>query len=244
MSLFFLFFEREYLLSKYTSAIAFSSSADAANAISRLYGVFEAELLTDKFIQDENLVDAVEVKGAAFTWDVPPDKSSTDSKSGSKKGKPEPNKLKLELEAARKAKESAEKAKNDEESVFKLKDIYFSIPRGQLVAIVGAVGSGKTSLLQGIIGEMRRTSGSIKFGGSVAYCSQSAWIQVIIFLFLAFVFVACLCNAVTLLSNRMRQFAKIFVLVAHSMKKSTGVPFMTRALNPILIYYLTVTSRK
>ena len=52
------------------------------------------------------------------------------------------------------------------------------IPRGMLVAVVGPVGSGKTSLLQGLIGEMRKTSGSITFGGSVGYCPQSAWIQV------------------------------------------------------------------
>lgn len=110
---------------------------------------------------------------------MPPDNSLTDAKSGPKGGKPEQNKLKRELEAANKAKESAEKVKRDAENVFNLKDVDISIPRGQLVAIVGAVGSGKTSLLQGLIGEMRRTSGSIKFGGSVAYSSQSAWIQVI-----------------------------------------------------------------
>ena len=28
-----------------------------------------------------------------------------------------------------------------------------------------------------MIGEMRRTAGSVKFKGSVAYCPQSAWIQ-------------------------------------------------------------------
>jgi hypothetical protein len=33
-------------------------------------------------------------------------------------------------------------------------------------------------LLQGIIGEMRKTSGTVKFGGSVGYCGQSAWVQV------------------------------------------------------------------
>lgn len=59
----------------------------------------------------------------------------------------------------------------------KIRDVTLSIPRGKLVAFVGPVGSGKTSLLQGIIGEMRKTSGSITFGGSVAYCPQSAWIQ-------------------------------------------------------------------
>ena len=65
-----------------------------------------------------------------------------------------------------------------EETLFKLKQIDFKVPRGQLLAIVGAVGSGKTSLLQGLIGDMRRTEGSVRFGGSLAYCSQSAWIQV------------------------------------------------------------------
>ncbi|KAH8982831.1 P-loop containing nucleoside triphosphate hydrolase protein [Lactarius akahatsu] len=39
------------------------------------------------------------------------------------------------------------------------------------------VESGKTSLLQGLIGDMRRSEGSVRVGGSVAYCPQSAWIQ-------------------------------------------------------------------
>jgi ABC-type transport system involved in cytochrome bd biosynthesis fused ATPase/permease subunit len=154
-----------------------SSSADAANAISRLYGVFEAELLADSYTIDHNLECAIEVKGAAFTWDLPPD-NFPDSASGSRKRGPNQSTAMSKLEASKNAKESAEKAKTDEENVFRLMDVDFSIPRGQLVAIVGAVGSGKTSLLQGVIGEMRRTSGSITFGGSVAYSSQSAWIQV------------------------------------------------------------------
>lgn len=73
---------------------------------------------------------------------------------------------------------AAEKAKTDQDNVFKLNDVNMEIPRGKLVAIVGPVGSGKSSLLQGIIGEMRRTEGTIKFCGSVAYCPQTAWIQV------------------------------------------------------------------
>ena len=65
-----------------------------------------------------------------------------------------------------------------EETLFKLNQIDFKVPRGQLLAIVGAIGSGKTSLLQGLIGDMRKAEGSVHFGGSLAYCSQSAWIQV------------------------------------------------------------------
>jgi ABC-type bacteriocin/lantibiotic exporter with double-glycine peptidase domain len=50
-----------------------------------------------------------------------------------------------------------------EETLFKLKQIDFKVPRGQLLAIVGAVGSGKTSLIQGLIGDMRKTEGSVRF---------------------------------------------------------------------------------
>lgn len=66
----------------------------------------------------------------------------------------------------------------DANNVFQVKDVNLTIPRGSLTAIVGPVGSGKSSLLQGLIGEMRRIEGSVSFGGSVAYCPQSAWIQV------------------------------------------------------------------
>lgn len=37
--------------------------------------------------------------------------------------------------------------------------------------------TGQSSLLQGLIGEMRRVRGHVSFGGKVAYCSQTAWIQ-------------------------------------------------------------------
>ena len=72
----------------------------------------------------------------------------------------------------------AENTEKDHRGAFKVQNVDLYVPRGQLVAVVGAIGSGKTSLLQGMIGEMRRTEGSVRFGGSVAYCPQSAWIQV------------------------------------------------------------------
>lgn len=61
--------------------------------------------------------------------------------------------------------------------VFALNSINFKILKGAIVAIVGPVGSGKSSLLSALIGEMSRTSGTVTFRGSVAYCQQIAWIQ-------------------------------------------------------------------
>lgn len=52
------------------------------------------------------------------------------------------------------------------------------IMKGSKVAICGSVGSGKTSLLCSILGELPRISGSsIKTNGSKAFVLQSAWIQ-------------------------------------------------------------------
>lgn len=45
------------------------------------------------------------------------------------------------------------------------------------MAIVGAVGSGKSSLLSGLLGEMHKHSGRMNTHGSMAYVSQQAWIQ-------------------------------------------------------------------
>jgi len=60
---------------------------------------------------------------------------------------------------------------------FRLYDINIHIKRGSLTAIVGAVGSGKSSLVNAIIGEMKREEGKIVHGGTFSYCSQQAWIQ-------------------------------------------------------------------
>ncbi|QHO54776.1 ABC transporter C family member [Arachis hypogaea] len=58
-----------------------------------------------------------------------------------------------------------------------LKNINLEINKGELTAIVGTVGSGKSSLLASILGEMHRVSGKVKVCGSVAYVAQTAWIQ-------------------------------------------------------------------
>ncbi|KFV13577.1 Multidrug resistance-associated protein 1, partial [Tauraco erythrolophus] len=58
-----------------------------------------------------------------------------------------------------------------------LKNLSVSIPEGSLVAVVGQVGSGKSSFLSAILGEMEKLEGTIQRRGSVAYVSQQAWIQ-------------------------------------------------------------------
>ncbi|KAL0104449.1 hypothetical protein PUN28_017289 [Cardiocondyla obscurior] len=58
-----------------------------------------------------------------------------------------------------------------------LRNINFHVEQGQLVAVVGTVGSGKSSLLSALLGEMDKLSGKVNTKGSIAYVSQQAWIQ-------------------------------------------------------------------
>ena len=51
------------------------------------------------------------------------------------------------------------------------------MPEGALVAVVGSVGSGKSSLLSAALGEMTLLEGRANFRGKVAYVPQQAWMQ-------------------------------------------------------------------
>nr|XP_027194827.1 multidrug resistance-associated protein 1-like [Dermatophagoides pteronyssinus] len=60
-----------------------------------------------------------------------------------------------------------------------LVNINVRIPKGKLWAIVGQVGSGKSSFLNAILGEMHKQNGTVIIGKDlrIAYISQQAWIQ-------------------------------------------------------------------
>ncbi|KAF2879992.1 hypothetical protein ILUMI_26180, partial [Ignelater luminosus] len=58
-----------------------------------------------------------------------------------------------------------------------LKNITTEFEKGSLTAVVGSVGSGKSSLIAAILGEMDKTFGIVNTVGSVAYVAQQAWIQ-------------------------------------------------------------------
>ncbi|XP_037339056.2 ATP-binding cassette sub-family C member 12-like isoform X2 [Pungitius pungitius] len=57
-----------------------------------------------------------------------------------------------------------------------LRNISFTLPKGKLLGICGNVGSGKTSLISGILEQMHRLHGSVTADGTFAYVSQQAWI--------------------------------------------------------------------
>ncbi|KAJ0759636.1 putative ABC-type xenobiotic transporter [Helianthus annuus] len=58
-----------------------------------------------------------------------------------------------------------------------LRNINLEVTYGQKVAICGSVGAGKSSMLYSILGEISKTSGTVGVFGSIAYVSQTSWIQ-------------------------------------------------------------------
>ena len=58
-----------------------------------------------------------------------------------------------------------------------LSDLSLTVIPGEFVAVIGPVGSGKTSLLKAVMGEMHKSSGEMEVNGRVAYCGGSeCWI--------------------------------------------------------------------
>ncbi|XP_067948314.1 multidrug resistance-associated protein 1-like isoform X2 [Watersipora subatra] len=63
------------------------------------------------------------------------------------------------------------------ESQIVLRNVNFEVPTGSLTAVVGQVGSGKSSLLSACLGDMYKCSGKVISQGSVAFVAQQAWVQ-------------------------------------------------------------------
>lgn len=52
-----------------------------------------------------------------------------------------------------------------------------NVDKGKLVAVVGQVGSGKSSLLSALLGEMDKIQGFAGVRGSISFVPQQSWIQ-------------------------------------------------------------------
>ncbi|KAI0717423.1 multidrug resistance-associated ABC transporter [Cerioporus squamosus] len=169
--------------------IVLASATDALVALRRISTFLRAEELAVPYTIDPSSEVALDVDGD-FTWEEVR-KGNTASKFAhgkhSKAGKDERAKAKEDKRKSKGKKgepvlpttaspEEKEKEK-DAEKPFELKDLKLKVPRGAFVAIVGRVGSGKSSLLQALIGEMRKTRGDCVFSSIAAYVPQSAWIM-------------------------------------------------------------------
>src|SRR5271168_3161189 len=74
---------------------------------------------------------------------------------------------------------SWQKTDGDDNTQFRLRDLDLTFSKGELNLIVGPIGSGKSSMLLALLGEMRLIDGQFHLPrqNGVAYVSQTAWLQ-------------------------------------------------------------------
>ncbi|XP_070223159.1 ATP-binding cassette sub-family C member 4-like [Bos mutus] len=57
-----------------------------------------------------------------------------------------------------------------------LQGLSFTVRPGELLAVVGPVGAGKSSLLNALLGELPPSQGQVSMHGRIAYVSQQPWV--------------------------------------------------------------------
>jgi ATP-binding cassette subfamily C (CFTR/MRP) protein 1 len=160
---------------------------DANASVKRIQEFLLAEEAEDSARWDYEAKDALVLTDAAFTWERHP---TQDNESGPPGKKPATKKEAKEEKARVAAEKNASRAStstptpnekkdghDEEEQPFEMTGLNLRFGRNELVAVIGSVGSGKTSLLAALAGDMRRTNGEVVIGASRAFCPQYAWIQ-------------------------------------------------------------------
>jgi ATP-binding cassette subfamily C (CFTR/MRP) protein 1 len=162
--------------------LVISQVTDAHASIGRIQEFLLAEEQEETVEWDEQMEDAIEVQQASFTWE----RNATHDKErpGVFRSKNEMKAAKNAHKREKKAEKAAKKNSSDDNlsdltqvEPFKLCDLDFTVKRNELIAIIGTVGSGKSSVLAALAGDMRKTGGKVKMGASRAFCPQYAWIQ-------------------------------------------------------------------
>lgn len=165
---------------------------DANASVKRIQEFLLAEEAEESGKWDYDAEAAVTLKEADFTWERHPTQEANDTPSNTGK-KPETKQEKKDRKAEAKQEKKDQRAgiqaTNDagtstpsdmtltEERPFEIKGLNLTFGRNELTAIIGSVGSGKSSLLAALAGDMRKTNGEVIFGASRAFCPQYAWIQ-------------------------------------------------------------------
>uniref|UniRef100_A0AAX7UKZ4 ATP-binding cassette sub-family C member 5 n=1 Tax=Astatotilapia calliptera TaxID=8154 RepID=A0AAX7UKZ4_ASTCA len=131
------------------------ATAEAVVALKRLRKILLIQNPEPYLMKKVDNDSAIVMKNATFSWTRPESQSS-----------PPPST----------ANGVSEHKTAETESSSALKNISFTLPKGNLLGVCGNVGSGKTSLISSILEQMHLLRGSITADGTFAYVSQQAWI--------------------------------------------------------------------
>ncbi|XP_075974742.1 ATP-binding cassette sub-family C member 10 [Anticarsia gemmatalis] len=116
-------------------------------------------------------------KNATFAWAQPSKRKKTPKKSKKNKGKSKKNLSRANIQ--RRDSSSSSETHLTHEETFMLKGINLAIGKDELIGVTGEVGSGKSSLLHAIVGDMVKKDGDLQIPenlNSFGYVSQKPWL--------------------------------------------------------------------
>ncbi|KAJ5779811.1 ABC multidrug transporter [Penicillium paradoxum] len=148
---------------------------DAWASTRRIQEYLLAEEKQQEFTLDPLAPLAIEAQMASFTWEQTA--ALVQGPNHKPSNKPRGKSLGQKGASEQSSIPSANAPPQDRPNIFSINDINLSIGRSELVAVIGKVGSGKSSLISALAGDMRKTAGTVTMGESIAFCPQSAWIQ-------------------------------------------------------------------
>ncbi|OAQ99709.1 hypothetical protein LLEC1_02722 [Akanthomyces lecanii] len=154
---------------------------DAASSIARVEEFLLEEEQEEDIVMKPDGEFAIEMKNASFTWERTKKQEAelpTDPKE-KKAAAAAAKQAKAQINSTNPAEEDGPKepTRGEEREPFKLQGLDFTAGRKELLAVIGSVGCGKSSVLASLAGDMRKTEGEVVFGASRAFCPQYAWIQ-------------------------------------------------------------------
>ncbi|KAJ5715756.1 oligomycin resistance ATP-dependent permease yor1 [Penicillium malachiteum] len=122
---------------------------------------------------DRDMKDAIKIENAEFSWD----KSQAAPPEEEKDADKDKKKDELKSDGSSDVTLSPDEDAVDPNAPFILPSLSLKIRRGELLAVIGGIGAGKSSLLSALMGDMRKSGGRLRLSSEVAYCPQAAWIQ-------------------------------------------------------------------
>ncbi|XP_036607744.1 multidrug resistance-associated protein 9 [Trichosurus vulpecula] len=151
--------------------------AEANVSLMRLKKILVNESPPTYITQPEDADTVLVLKNATLSWEQEPSRIIIPGKESFKKksfntnpGLATSRELSLKFQGLVGPDEEKEKTRPV------LRKISLTVKKGKVLGICGNVGSGKSSLISAILGQMQLWDGSVAVNGTVAYVSQQAWI--------------------------------------------------------------------
>ncbi|XP_043350867.1 ATP-binding cassette sub-family C member 12 isoform X4 [Dermochelys coriacea] len=151
------------------------AAAEAKVSLTRLKKILLTEIPPVYVKQLKNSENAVVMENATLSWECM-NKHSRKNNNENMNGKsafqyqPKPEPVLPHSET------SIREAGEEDSATIALYNLSFTVKKGKVLGICGNVGSGKSSVISAILGQMYLYNGTVGVDGTLAYVSQQAWI--------------------------------------------------------------------